>query len=230
MKIEIEKEEKDFLFIHALFAITCVLVLLIPIAIGIGIKLFILVTFYNLLVPLFAFWRGHNEWINIWLFVFILSILQIWPDWIFAQHLGTIAFPDDGFFHIGPVSAYMGGLWAIPFFAIIFIGQRVQERKSLNLAYLIVSLVSFLIFAVSEGTLWMLGSWYAQNVHLLFDHIAIYILIPEIILGLTTFYFYELIKEKSHWIKFPSTFLIMLLYIGTAVSSYFFIEKILFSL
>ena len=87
----------------------------------------------------------------------------------------------------GAVSAYMLGLWAIPFFMIIFIGQRIKERKSLNSAYVIVALTSFLIFAMSEGTLWILGSWYAQNVHLIFEHIAIYILVPEIILGLSTF-------------------------------------------
>ena len=227
MKIELEKEEKDFLLIHGLFAITCVPVLLIPILIGL--KLFILVTIYNLIVPLFAFWRGYKEWINLWLFVFILSILQIWPDWFLADQLGVIVFPlDDGIFHIGAVSAYMAGLWTIPFFAIVFIGQRVQERNSLNLAYLVVALTSFLIFAMSEGTLWMLGSWHAQNVHLLFDHIAIYILIPEIILGLSIFYYYGLIREKPHWMKIPAAFIIVMLYVGMAASSYFLIERILF--
>ena len=227
MKIELEKELKDFLLVHAIFVISCVIVLLIPIAIGI--RLFILVTIYNLLIPLFAYWRGYNEWIKIWLFVFILSVLQIWPDWFLADQLDVIAFPlDDGIFHIGAVSGYMAGLWAIPFFMIIFFGQRVQDRKSLKTAYLIVAVLSFVIFAMSEGTLWILGSWHAQNVHLIFDHIAIYILVPEIILGLSTFYYYGLIREKPHWMKVPAAFIVMMLYVGTAVSSYFLIEKILF--
>ena len=229
MKVELEKEEKDFLLIHALFAITCVPVLLIPVLIGL--KLFILVTFYNLLIPLFAFWRGYNEWINLWIFVFIVSVLQIWPDWFLADQLDVIAFPlDDGIFHIGAVSGYMAGLWAIPFFIIVFLGQRVQERKSLNSAYLVVAALSFLIFAMSEGTLWILGSWHAQNVHLIFDHIAIYILVPEIILGLSTFYYYRMVRENPHWLKVPAAFIVMMLYVGTAVSAYFLIEKVLIPL
>ena len=119
MKIELEKEEKDALIVHLLFAIICIPILLIPISIGL--QLFILVTIYNLLIPLFAFWRGYNEWIKLWLFVFMLSVFFIWPDWILADQLGTIAFPpNDGILHIGAVSAYMAGLWAIPFFAIVF--------------------------------------------------------------------------------------------------------------
>ena len=228
MKLILDQEEKDAILIHFIFAITCVPVLLIPFAIGI--KLLILVIFYNFLIPLFGYWRNYEDWIKIWLFSLTLSIFQIWPDWFLASQLGTIVFPpDDGIFHIGgAVSAYMAGLWTIPFFNIIFIGQRIKERKSLNSAYLIVALTSFLIFTMSEGTLWILGSWYAQNVHLLFDHIAIYILVPEIILGLSTFYCYEMIREKTHWMKVPVAFIVMMLYVGTAASSYFLIERLLF--
>jgi len=229
MKLELDKEEKDALIVHLVFALTCVPILLIPIAVGI--KLFILVSIYNALIPIFSYWRGHENWINIWLFSFILSLFQIWPDWFLASQLNTIVFPpNDGIIHIGgAVSAYMAVLWAIPFFNIIFVGQRIKERKSLNSAYIIVALVSFLIFTMSEGTLWILGSWYAQNVHLVFDHIALYILVPEIILGLSTFYYYEIIREKSQWIKIPTAFIVMLLYVGTAASSYFILEGILFS-
>jgi len=227
MNLELEREEKDLLIIHLVFALTCIPVLLIPIAIGI--KLFILVIIYNFLIPVFSYWRVYYNWIKIWLFSFILSLFQIWPDWFLADQLGVIVFPpDDGIFRIGAVSGYMAGLWTIPFFAIIFSGQRVKEKKSINSAYFVVALLSFLIFAMSEGTLWILGSWYAQNVHLLFDHIAIYILVPEIILGFSAFYFYEMVREKPHWYKIPASFIVMMLYVGTAASFYFLIERILF--
>ncbi|MCP4761853.1 MAG: hypothetical protein GY870_08725 [archaeon] len=228
MKIELEKEEKEFLLIHLLFAVICVPVLLIPI-IAMGIKLFILVTIYNLMIPIFSYLRGYKEWIHLWLFVFILSILFIWPDWFLADQLNTIAFPaDDGIFHIGAVSAYMAGLWAIPFFVIVYVGQRVQERKNLNFAYLSVLLMSLLIFGMAEETLWMLDSWQAQNVNIMVDHVAVYIIVPELILGLSTFYYYRVIQEKPHWMKIPAALLITLLYVGTAASSYFLIEGILF--
>ena len=229
MKLNIEREEKDLLIVHLVFALICVPVLFIPIAIGI--KLFILVSIYNILIPLFSYWRRYNNWIKIWLFAFILSIFQIWPDWFLADQLGTIAFPlNDGSFHIGPVSGYMIRLWAIPFFVIIFVGQRVQQRKTRNYGYLAVAIISFSIFAISEETLWSLGSWYAQNVVVMLDHVAVYIIIPEIILGLSAYYFYEIVLDKPHWYKIPATFIVMMLYVGTAASSYFLIEKVLFSI
>lgn len=226
LKLDLEKEVKDLLIVHLVFAISCVPVLIMPIAIGI--KLFILVTFYNVLIPLFSYWRGYDNWIKIWLYAFILSIFQIWPDWFLADQLGTIAFPlNDGIFHIGPVSGYMAGLWAIPFFIIVFIGQRIQERKAKNYGYLAVALISFLIFAIAEETLWSLGSWKAQNVVVMIDHMAVYILVPEIILGLSAYYFYEIIQDKPHWYKIPATFIVMMLYVGTAASFYFLIERVL---
>ncbi|MFW9825512.1 MAG: DUF6989 domain-containing protein, partial [Candidatus Thorarchaeota archaeon] len=57
--------------------------------------------------------------------------------------------------------------------------------------------------------------------------IAIYIIIPEIILGLSTYYSYERIKEKSHWYKIPTSFLIMILYLGSAIFFFFLIERVI---
>jgi hypothetical protein len=121
----------------------------------------------------------------------------------------------------------MLGLWAIPLFLILFIGQRIKERFSKKLGYISVILMSLTIFGFSEQSMWMLQSWYAQNV-IMIGHIAIYIIVPEIILGLSTYYFYELLKEKSHWLKLPTAFIVMLLYLGSAVFFYFIIEKLIF--
>ncbi|GAH96034.1 unnamed protein product, partial [marine sediment metagenome] len=32
----------------------------------------------------------------------------------------------------------------------------------------------------------------------IFDHLAVYIIIPEVILGLTTFYYFQKIKNKNY--------------------------------
>jgi hypothetical protein len=119
-------------------------------------------------------------------------------------------------------------LWAIPFFIILFIGQSVNERGSLNTTYLIVALISLLIFGISELTIWMIGSWYAQNVKMI-GHAALYIFIPEIILGISLYYIYTLIREKNNLVKIPAAFLIMLLYLGSAVFFYFLFERVLFA-
>ncbi|TFG04952.1 MAG: hypothetical protein EU539_09955 [Promethearchaeota archaeon] len=219
--------ERDFILIHILFAVICVVILTLLISLSIGIKLFILVIIYNSIIPLFGAWRKHEEWINIWLFSFILSIFQIWPDWFLSAELNILVFPDDGLFKIGTVSGYMLFLWAIPFFIIIFTGKQIQERYSKQKSYWFVGLISFLIFGISEMTIWMIGSWYAQNVHMI-GNAAIYILIPEIILGLSTFHGYEKIKGKQMWCKILIAFVIMLLYLGSAGFFYFLIERVLY--
>ncbi|MEE9377764.1 MAG: hypothetical protein V3V33_06975 [Candidatus Lokiarchaeia archaeon] len=226
MKLKISKIVKDFLIIHLIFVALCVLILLIPISGSIGIKLFILVAIYNIIIPLFAYLRNHTEWINMWLFVFILSLFQVWPDWFLSAELGILVFPEDGFIKIGTVSLYMAGLWAIPLFLIIFIGSYLQERYSMQRVYLIVGFLSLIIFGLAEQTIWMLESWYAQNV-IMVGHLALYIIIPEIILGITTFYGYNLIQDKNNLLKIPVAFTIMLLYLGSAVFFYFLIERVI---
>jgi len=219
--------ERDFIIIHLVFSIICGIVLFLP-GILIGIKLFILVIIYNVSIPIVGIWRKHTTWINIWLFSFILSIFQLFPDWFLSAQLNVLVFPEDGLFKIGTVSGYMLFLWAIPFFIILFVGYRVSEQVSEHSTYLIVALISLLIFGISEMTMWTIGSWYAQNVTMV-GHTAVYIIIPEIILGISAYWAYKMIQDKTIWLKFPTAFIIMLLYLGSAAFFYFFFENILFN-
>lgn len=226
MKEIMTKMEKDALLTHLLFVIICLIVILIPFNIGIGLKLFILVVIYNLIIGLIGIWRKYKVWIGVWLYVLILSIFQIFPDWFLSAKLGVLVFPEDGLIKIGTVSLYMMGLWAIPLFLITFIGTSFQERYSKLSTYLVVTLLSLIIFGLAEQTMWMLQSWYAQNVTMI-GHVALYIIIPEIILGLSTYFGFKVIQEKSHLFKIPVAFSIMLLYLGSAAFFYFLIEHVL---
>lgn len=228
MKELLTKIERDVFFVHIIFVITCVVILLIPTDLKIGIRLFILVIIYNLAVPIVGLWRKHLEWVKIWLFAFILSLFQVFPDWFLSAQLEILVFPEDGLFKIGTVSGYMLLLWAIPLFIILFVGQRIQERYSPKMAYLAVALMALLIFGISEMTMWTVGSWYAQNV-IMIGHMAVYIIIPEIILGLMIYYTYLTIQEKNHWLKIPAAFIVMLVYLGSAAFFYFLIERVIIS-
>jgi hypothetical protein len=181
---------------------------------------------YNILVPLVGKFREHHNWISIWIFVFPLSLLQVFPDWYLADQLGVIVFPDSGFLSIGSIPVYMAGLWAIPLFIILYIGDRMNKEKSLPVSVLTVALCSLAVFGISEETLWALPAWYAQNVAMI-GHVAIYIIIPEIILGLSTFLGYNHAREKTWWYKIICAYVIMILYIGNASFFYFMIETIL---
>jgi hypothetical protein len=222
------KTTRDFILVHLIFTGICFAVLNIPIPIAIGIKLFILIISYNLLVPLVGLFRKYSEWVKLWVFVFFISLFQIFPDWFLSAQLNVLVFPEDGLFKIGTVSGYMVGLWAIPLFILCFIGLKLKEFYSQFKAFIVVGLISMNIFMFSELTMWMLQSWYPQNVTLIMDHLAVYIIIPEVILSLSTFYYFEKIKTQHILISIVVAFGIMLLYLGSASFFYFLFEKIIF--
>jgi len=222
------KSTRDFIIIHLIFIGLCFAVLIIPIPIAIGIKLFILVISYNLLIPLVGLFRKYSEWVKLWVFVFLISLFQIWPDWFLSAQLNILVFPEDGLFKIGTVSGYMAGLWAIPLFLLCFFGLKLKEIYSHSKSLVLVGFLSFSIFVFAEQTMWMLQSWYPQNVTLLLGHLAIYIIIPEVILGLSTFYYFEKIKTQHYLMLIVAAFGIMLLYLGSASFFYFLFEKLIF--
>jgi len=228
MSLKMSKIARDFIVVHLIFTGLCFAVLIIPIPIAIGIKLFILVGTYNLMVLLVGLIRKYDEWLKLWLFVFMISLFQIWPDWFLSAQLNVLVFPEDGFFKIGTVSGYMAGLWAIPLFLLCFIGLKIKENYSNFKALIVVGLISLNIFVFSEQTMWMLQSWYPQNVTLFFDHLAVYIIIPEVILGLSTFHYFEKIKTQHFLLLIVVAFGIMLLYLGSASFFYFLFEKLIF--
>jgi len=222
------KTTRDFIIVHLIFVGLCFAVLTIPIPIAIGIKLFILVISYNLLISLVGLFRKYNEWVKLWVFVFLISLFQIWPDWFLSAQLNILVFPEDGLFKIGTVSGYMAGLWAIPLFIICFIGLKLEENYSYIKTLIAVGLISLTIFGFSEQSMWMLQSWHPQNVTLIFDHLAIYIIIPEVILGLSTFYYFQKTKNQHYLMLIIVAFSIMLLYLGSVSFFYFLFEKVIF--
>lgn len=227
MMVKLLPIEKDFIYSHLLFIAVCVVILVIPFPILIGIKLFILVLAYNLLIFLIGIIRNYSIWLKLHFFVLFISFFQIFPDWYLSAQLNILVFPDDGFFKIGTVSSYMLGLWVIPLFIICFISLRIKERDSVNKAYIIATFISLIIFGGAEMSMWVF-SWYPQNVILLFDHLAVYIILPEVILGLSTVYLFYKYEVSKFYVKIILAFVVMLLYLGAANFFYFLIEKIIF--
>jgi hypothetical protein len=224
MKKILVREEYAAIIFHIAFSILSVVMLLVP-GLEIGIKLFILVPAYNIALPLTAARCGYHDWLDIWIFAIVLSLFQVFPDWFLSLQLGVLVFPEDGFVKIGTVSGYMAGLWAIPMFAVIYTAERIAVRASARFAYGAAVILALGIFWVSEETMWMLPSWYAQNVAMI-GHTALYIIIPEMILGISSLYAYRQTREKKCWFKVPAAFLVMLLYLGSAAFLYFAVERL----
>lgn len=226
MNSALTPSDKDLILVHLIFSLLCVAVLTLFSTVAIGLRLLILVMSYNVLIPLMGKMREHSDWVRIWIFVIPLSILQVLPDWYLAAQLDVIVFPDSGFLSIGTIPIYMAGLWAIPLFIILYVGDRINQKESLGITYLIVAVLSLAIFGISEEMLWALPTWHAQNVTMI-GHVAIYIIIPEILLGVMSFLGYNQTMEKQWWHRIVCAYLIMALYTGNASLFYFIIEKVL---
>jgi hypothetical protein len=216
MQIFSEKPIRDFFLIHVIFAVLAAVTLLIPLPEAtISGRMLALVMIYNGLIIVEFFGKRYDDWKSIWVFAFILSLLMVFPDWYLAETLGALQFPVDGFPMIGgAIPIYMAGLWSIPFFIILFVGKESQERKSLNFAYTLVSVLTVLIFALSELTLVTLPSWTATVIGMT-GNLAWYIIIPELFLGLSAFICYNYVKDR-----------VMILYIGNASFFFFLIETL----
>jgi hypothetical protein len=216
-----KKEIKDFIVFHFIFALVSVIIFttIIPS----GWKFFVSTVIYVIGIPIFAIYKGYKNWINYWQYLLPLSIFQVFPDWFLSSQLKVLVFPEDGFFKIGTVSLYMAGLWLIPLFIILFTGKITEQKTNTKVALITVAVTSVFIFGGSEAFLWKLGSWHAQNVRMI-GNTAIYVLFPEIILGLCTFLSFNWIQNKSILIKFCSAFCVMLIYTGALMFFWFFIQ------
>ncbi len=228
MSLLADEPIKDFILIHVIFAILAAIALLFPFpGATIDGKMLLLVILYNALIVVEFNLKGYSEWRNIWLFSLTLSLLMVFPDWYLAETLGALVFPPGGLPMIGgAIPLYMAGLWSIPFFIIIFIGKEVEKRKSVEFTYVIVSLISVLIFILAELTLVALPSWTA-TVTGMTGNLAWYIIIPEMLLGLSAFICYNAITGRKIWMNLSGAFIVMILYIGTASFFYFIIETLL---
>jgi len=219
---------KDLVIAHLLFAASAVAILLGFAATPIGIRMLAAVLLYNIMIPCLGRARGHKEWFDIWSFVLPLSILQLFPDLFLSASLNVLAFSGDGFLIVGTVPAYMAGLWAIPFFFIVCAGLWLERTKSRTITLLLVGLLSLVIFILAEETMWMLPSWHAQNVTMV-GHVAIYIVVPEIMLGVSTYLVYKHVMKRPLWQRIVWIYVVMALYVGNAGLSYLLVENLLFA-
>ncbi len=192
-----------------------------------GYKFALLTLFFHLsLVILSLSFRWFTPF-HIWKFLVPLSFFMIFPDWFLSDVLGVLVFPPDGFLKIGTVAGYMAGLWVIPLFVIVYTGIKLEERSvSIFGAVFWIALLSLIIFGGSEATSWMLNSWYAQNVKM-YHGIAIYVLVPEMILGVSAYLAYQGFSQSPFFIQIGIGFLIMILYVGSLSFFYLLIERII---
>lgn len=199
---------REALWFHILFFAVSTPVLFFAHGEALGKGLLALTIGYNVALPLYALARGHTEWLKLWMFLLPLSCGQVLPDWALVQIAGVLHFPDHGIWRIGgAVPAYFMGLWIMLLFPVTLISDSTRSR------YFTMGLLSLLLFAFWEWAAQPLQLWQPQNVRTIAG-VAIYVLIPEVFLGLATLHAYRNTRDSGIIQQVFSALSVNLLYTG----------------
>lgn len=182
---------REALWFHLIFFAAAVPVLFLAQGAALGKALALLALAYNLGLLGFALLRGHAEWMALWAFLLPVCLGQALPDLALAQIAGVLVFPDLGQWRIGgEVPVYITGLWMVALFPILLLGNATRNR------YLNTALLSLLVFGLAEWAARPLNLWLAQEVRMLAG-VAYYVILPEILLGLTALFMYRLTRGRG---------------------------------
>jgi len=163
--------------------------------------------------------------VDLWAFVLPVSVLQVLPDWFLSAALGVLVFPEDGFPKIGTVSGYMAGLWTIPLFVVVLTGRAVEARAGVVAGAWTAALTALGVFWASEETLWRVPVWHARDVATV-GHAAVYVLVPEAILGAAAYDAYRLAAGRHPSTKLLRAGTVTLVYTGALAVAYLLVEAV----
>lgn len=174
---------------------------------------------YLVLLFLGAWLRSHHELLGALAFLLPLSVCQVVPDALLVQQLGTLAFPDLGAPRLGPVPAYMAGLWVAPLLLVLWAAE-LAHRASAALAGLAALAVALAAFGAAEwAAAHVLALWHPRNVET-WNGIALYVLPAEALLGLVAWLVFTQVQHRTLFMKAFGAALVSLLYAGALFASH----------
>lgn len=206
--------------LHLLFIPPALLLFLLPIALGKSI--FFAVILYHILFHVYATYYNISEWKWIYIFLAPLSFFLVFPDLFLSNFLGVLVFPNSGFFHWISVSDYMAGMWVIPLFLSLQFGKEISKKYGDTIGALGSGIFALLLFTLSEEICAYIPIWYAQKVQMI-SRVAIYVIIPEGILGYTVYWMYEKVRGNIP-MSLVGGFLTSMVYTGSLVFFFYFTE------
>lgn len=184
-----------------------------------GGRLLGLVVVYHLTFPLFGHRRGRTTWVRLWAFLVPLSVFLVGPDAFLADVLGTLRFTAVGGPHVGPVPLAMAGMWAVPLWLSTFIGLR---TRSMGAAALVAGLLLVgAEFVFGTGALWR-SVGVADGAG-----IAAYVVLPEILLGATTYAAFVWADGRPWWHQAGAAAAVSTFYLGALAASYGIVDRVI---
>jgi hypothetical protein len=149
-------------------------------------------------------------------FLTFVSVLQVLPDWVLADLVGTLRFPDTG----GPrvddvIPLAMAAMWVAPLFAAIALSGGRPWRAAL---------LSGLIFLGTEILAPTLGLWEPTgDTHRLLG-VAVYVVPAEAALGWAAATAFAQVRHSSLPARIGAALAVSTFYLGALVLAHFLID------
>lgn len=159
--------------------------------------------------------RG-TAWFGLVGFLCLVSTFQVLPDWILADVLGTLAFPDEG----GPrfddtVPVAMALMWVAPLFLALAAADLRPGRAAL---------AAFVVFAGAELLAPVVGLWEPTGDTARLLGVAVYVPPAEAVLGWAAAVGHRASVGRAVGVKIGAAAAVSVLYTGALVVSYFAID------
>lgn len=159
---------------------------------------------------------GRSDLLTLAEFLAIVSVFQVLPDWVLADLLGTLRFPDTG----GPrvddvIPLAMAAMWVAPLFAAVALSGGRPGRAAL---------LSGMIFLGTELLAPTLGLWEPAGDTHRWQGVAVYVVPAEVALGWVTATAFARVRRSALPARVGAALAVSTFYLGALVLAHFLID------
>ncbi|GAA4377667.1 DUF6989 domain-containing protein [Nocardioides caricicola] len=159
---------------------------------------------------------GREDLLALAGFLALVSVFQVLPDWVLADLVGTLRFPDTG----GPrvddvIPVAMAAMWVAPLFIALALADCRPGRSAL---------LAGLVFLGAEILAPTLGLWEpVGDTHRLLG-VAVYVVPPEAALGWAAATAFALVRDRSLPARVGAALAVSTFYLGALVLTHFVVD------
>lgn len=176
----------------------------------------VLVCVVAYVVALLAVCRAQPDLLALVGFLALVSVFQVLPDWVLADLIGTLRFPDTGGVRVDDVIPLaMAAMWVAPLFAAVVLSGGRPGRSAL---------FAGLIFLGTEILAPVLDLWEPTgDTHRLLG-VALYVVPAEAALGWAAATAFAAVRDRPLVAKIGAALAVSTFYLGALVLAHFLID------
>lgn len=160
--------------------------------------------------------QGQDDLLALAGFLAMVSVFQVLPDWVLADLVGTLRFPDTG----GPrvddvIPVAMAAMWVAPLFAALALSSGRPGRAAL---------LSALVFLGAEILAPTLGLWEPVGDTHRLAGVAVYVVPAEAALGWAAATAFALVRHRPWPVRVGAALAVSTFYLGALALAHFLID------